>query len=57
MSITLNLTLRLILGKRCELTRSKEGMGIYDHSGNVCIINGIQSRDMFSMSSPFAVSI
>ena len=57
MSITLNLTLRLILGKRWELTRSQEGMGIYDHSGNICIINGIQSRDMISMSSPFAVSV
>lgn len=54
MSITLNLTLQLILGKRCDL---KEGMGIYDHSGNVHIINGIQSKDMFNISSPFTVSI
>lgn len=28
-------------------------MGIYDHSGNVHIINEIQSKDMFNMSSPF----
>lgn len=53
MSITLNWTLRLTLGKRCELTGGKAGMGIYDHSGNVHIINEIQSKDMFNMSSPF----
>lgn len=57
MSISLNLTLWLILGERCELTSSKEGMGTYDHSGNVHIINGIQSKDMFNLSSPFTVSI
>lgn len=57
MSITLNLTLQLILGKRCELKRSKEGMRIYDHAGNVHIINGFQSEDMFNMRRPFTVSI
>ena len=57
MSITLNLTLQLILGKRCALKRSQEGMRIYDHSGNVHIINGIQSKDTFNMKRPFGVCI
>ena len=52
MSITMNLTLQSILGKRWELARSKNEVGICDHSGNVHIINGIQSKAM-SMSSPF----
>lgn len=55
MSITLNLTLQLILGKRCELKRSNEGMRIYDHSGNAHIINGIQSKDIFNMRRPFSL--
>lgn len=55
MSITLNLTLWLILRKRSELTRSK--MGIYDYSGNVHIINGIQRKDMFNMSKSFSLHL
>ena len=55
MSITLNLTLQLILEERCELKSSKEGMRIYDHSGNVHFINGIQSKDIFNMRRPFSL--
>lgn len=38
MSITLNLTLQLILGERCEFTRTKTEMGIYDYSGNIHLL-------------------
>lgn len=37
--------------------KMQKAMGTYDHSGNVHIINKIQSKDMFNLSGPFHQSL